>query len=391
MITPKRAVCTLATASFIYFVSTDSIHYASASSTTTKSSSSSDKSAGKLRSLGEVAMSERRFDDAVSYYNQAIELEPQNAANYYKLFRVHSRMRSYVNALEDITQACEMDKTNGEYRMQKAKLLVNLGQCDEAIEEYNLMSHQEEVKLSDDLMKNRDDAHNCAYFFKSATTAYANGNWEIAVNDFGSLLSIIDQNYDYLFMKAQAEYNIGDYYGTISDTGKILKAYSKHIEAYELRGKAYFRLGEHDTAVQHYREGLKLDPEHKGCKADHKAIKSLLKKEKRGDDAASSGKHQEAIDYWWEAIRLDESHRAFARPTLLKIVKSLSSLGKHDDATKFAKEHVEEEETLEGILALGDVLLDAELFDQAVNTFREAVDFEVGVGVHKDIICPSYI
>lgn len=371
MITPKRAICSLATASFMYFATTDSLTFASASSTTTP-----DKSAGKLRSLGEVAMSERRFDDAVSYYSQAIELEPENAANYYKLFRVHSRMRKYVSALEDITQACDMDKTKSEYRIQKAKLLVNLGQCDQAIEEYNIMSHQQKT-LSDDLMKSRDEAHNCAYFIKSATRAHATEDWDTAVRDFDSLLSIIDQNYDYLFMKSWAEFNIGDYYGTISDTGRILKANSKHIEAYELRGKAYFRLGEHDTAVQHYREGLKLDPEHKGCKADHKAIKSLLKKEKRGDDAANSDRHDDAVNYWFEAIRLDDSHRAFVRPTLLKIVKSLSKLGKHEEALKYAEEHVEEEETLDGILALGDALLDAEKYDQAVNTFRKAVEFEV--------------
>ncbi len=402
MITPKRAVCSLyvATVSFIYSSSTtDSTTFFVASqstttTTTTSSSSTSTTTAGKLRSLGEVAMSERRFDDAVSYYQQAIELEPTNAANYYKLFRVHSRMRSYASALEDITQACEILKSTSEgggggdekamklereYRVQKAKLLVNLGQCEEAMEEYNIMSHNiSDIRdMDSDIIKQRDEAHNCAYFLKSATTAHANQNWDVAVKDFTSLLSIIDQNYDFLFMKAQAEYQLGDYYGTISDTGKILKAYSKHIEAYELRGKAYFRLGEHDTAIQHYREGLKLDPEHKGCKADHKAIKALLKKEKRGDDAVKAGKHEDAVSYWLEAIALDETHRAFARPTLLKIVKSLSKLGKHDQAVEVAKKHIQEEETLEGLFVLGDAQLDAELFDQAVQTFREALEFEV--------------
>lgn len=376
MITPRQVVCRLATVSFIYFASTDSITFASASSTTT-SAGTSNQSAGKLRSLGETAMMERRFDEAASYYQKAIEVEPDNAANYYKLFRVHSRMRKYVSALKDITQACEVDQSNKtEYRFQKAKLLVNLGQCEEAVQEYHVLSRPGMEALSEEIIQSRDDADHCAHYTRMATEAHADGNWEVAVVEFTTAMSYMDQNYDYLFMKAEAEFNSGDYYGTVSDTGKILKAHSKHIEAYELRGKAYFRLGEHDTAVQHFREGLKLDPEHKGCKAQHKAIKALLKKEKRGDDAEKSGKMKEAIDYWWEAIHLDRSHRAFIRPVLLKIGKAHSELKQHEEATRVIQEHVDEEKTLEGLFALGDALTAAEDFQQAVNIFREATDFE---------------
>ena len=374
MISPKRAVFGLATTAF-YLVSPESMLFVSASSTSAAEKST--QSAGKLRSLGEAAMAERRFDEAASYYTQACEVEPENAANFYKLFRVHSRMRNFVSALKDITQACEVDGKNAEYRLQKAKLLVNLGQCEEAVEEFNVMNHLRLDTTNDEVMKNRDDAHNCAHLLESATRAYSNGQWDVAISSFDKALSFMDHNYDYLFMKAKAEFNMGDYYGAVSDTAKILKAHSNHIEAYELRGMAYFRLGEHDTAVQHYREGLKLDPEHKGCKAAHKSVKNLLKKEKRGDDAANSGNHKNAIDYWWEAINLDSTHRAFARPTILKIIKAHSNLGQHKEATKIAQDHIDEEKTLEGLFALGDAQLDGEMFQQAVNTFREAVDFEV--------------
>jgi tetratricopeptide (TPR) repeat protein len=34
----------------------------------------------------------------------------------------------------------------------------------------------------------------------------------------------------------------------------------------ELRGGNYYTLGEFDAAMNHYRQGLKFDPEHNGCK-----------------------------------------------------------------------------------------------------------------------------
>lgn len=377
MITPKQAVRRLATASFLYLAT--SAEPATASSASSSASSNPNQSAGKLRSLGEAAMAERKFNEAADFYSQAIEVEPNNAANYYKLFRVHSRMRSYVSALKDITSACEVDLSNAEYRVQKAKLLVNLGQCDEAVEQYSILrqhqsqSQQQQQQQFDGEM----EASNCAMYLKVAGEARAAEQWDNAVRYYGLSLSLVEHhNSDLLYQKAEAEFHIGDYYGTISDTGKILKVYSKHIEAYELRGKAYLRLGEHDTAVQHFREGLKLDPEHKGCKAQHKFIKSIMKKEKRGDDAFKAKNYMDAVEYYFSAIQIDQSHTAFVRPTILKIVKAYSKAEKHDDAVNFAQKYVEEEMDIDGLFALGDAQLEGDLFQEAVNTFKKALDHE---------------
>ena len=83
-------------------------------------------SAGKLRSLGEVALSERRYEEAARYYQQAIDLEPDVAANHYKLFKVRNRQRKLGEALRDLTRALELDDANVDYRKQKAQLLVSL-------------------------------------------------------------------------------------------------------------------------------------------------------------------------------------------------------------------------------------------------------------------------
>lgn len=325
-------------------------------------------------------MIEGRYDEAVKYYSQAIEIEPDVASNYYKLYRVHNRMKHYLSALRDLTKACEIDPKSpkgNEYRFQKAKLLVNLGQCDEALEEYKvIMSLRNEGINFDDVTNGANDASECAMKVKAATEAFSRKQYKEAKHYFDRALSHMEQAPDLLFMKAQAEFELKDYFGVISDTGKILKIHSRNIEAYQLRGDAYFRTGEHDIAVQHYREGLKLDPEHAGCKAGHKVIKSISKKMKRGDDAEKAGKHADAVNYWKQAIEIDVTHRAFARPTILKIVNALSAMGEHKEAIEIAQSHVDESETLEGLFALGDAYTGADKFQEAVNTFRTAMDFE---------------
>jgi len=337
-------------------------------------SSTQTLSPGKLRSLGEEAMSNRRFDEAVSYYSQAIEAEPHNAVNHYKLFRVHSRMRRLVTALKDITKACEVDPTNKEYRSQKAKALVGLGQCDQAFVVYETIL--QDLPEDEKVQKDAAEADVCSRQIGRATEHYSQEQWNETVHFFELALGHVEQAPDLLFMKASAEFEKGDYYGVVSSTGKILKTHSNHIEAYQLRGEAYYRLGELDIAIQHFREGLKFDPDHKDCKAGHKAIKATQKKDKRGDDAFSAGKYQDAINNWWMAINYDITLLPFVRPTLLKVIKGHMELAEYDKAIFEAKKHVDNNESIEGLFALGDAQLASELFQEAVNTFHKASEFE---------------
>mmetsp|Transcript_25207 Transcript_25207/g.35530 ORF Transcript_25207/g.35530 Transcript_25207/m.35530 type:complete len:516 (-) Transcript_25207:112-1659(-) len=368
----------LAVASLWFLVVSSS---SSSSSTTTTANAAEQEgwSAGKFRSKGEEAMMQGKYEDALGYYQKAIHIEPDNSVNYYKLFRVHNRMKKYADALTDLTKALDVSPTKDEYRIQKAKLLVNLGQCEEAVEQYKVLSSQQQQQQGGDGESKwstaEQEARQCAEEIKIAEEAYAAENWQHAVEFFNKALGHVEQATDLLFMRAQSLYHTSDYYGTISDTGKILKTYSKHIEAYQLRGEAYAKLGELDLAVNHFREGLKLDPEHKGCKKGHKYVKTVTKKDKRGQDAFDSGKYDEAIEHWFNAIKVDSTNLNVHRTFLLKIVKAHTKAGQHDDAIKHAEAHVNNRESEEGLLALGDAQLAAEMYEAAIHTYQKLQEF----------------
>jgi len=324
----------------------------------------------KLRSRGDEALSLRNFDEAFKLIRKAAELEPENGINHFKLFRVHSRMRKHNDALGSISKAVELDPSNSGYRISKAKLLKQLGQCDMAVNELD------EIKgdSSEEYNKLREDSLQCEADIMRAGQAMLHDDYYSAAQYYQRAISQVEQASDLLFLKAEALYHHGDYYGVISDTGQVLKQHAQNLEAYRLRGDAYGRLGEHDTAIQHYREALKLDPEHKGCKEGHKLIKKIEKKRKKGDDAYDKGNFEESIQLWNQAMEIDPTHRAFNRPTQLKIVKAYSRLGEHKKAIATASEHIEEEETLDGLWALGDAQTHAEQFEEAVRTFNQAAE-----------------
>lgn len=366
--------------------STQQLPIASASPDSNDNNNKDLPSAGKLRQLAETALMERKFTDAESYYRQAISLEPTNSANHYKLYNLHKRMRNYGDALGDITMACALLENNdvlhstnnndsntnnnnnnkaAEYKKLKAKLLVNLGRCDEAVQEYNSLNETNE------------DANTCAHFTNMALSAYQSQNWSDAISLFDKILTTyatLGDTPDLLYMKSQSEYNIGDYYGTISDTGKILKGYPQHLEAYQLRGSAYYRLNEMDMAMKHFREGLKLDPEHMGCKEGHRLVKKITNIVKRGDEAFEAGNFRFAIDAWMGAIHLDVTHLALVRPTQLKVVKAYMALKDYFNAERECMEHIRTQESVEGLHLLGEVQSAAEKYNEALRTYQRALE-----------------
>lgn len=365
------SISRFAVASLVYFASTAAS--ASASAATGNARDDIDSwSAGKLRSRGEEALSLRQFDEAVLMYRRAAELEPDNGGNFFRLFRVHHRMKKFSDALGDITRALELEPANADWRIQKAKLLKSLGQCDRAVEEYQeLARHHEQTDEVGTLFR---EASECEQTIALAQRALLDQDFAAAAHYFQAALQYVDQADDLLLQKATALLETDDYYGVISDTGQILKQHPQHLEAYRLRGMAYFWLGDHDMAVKHFREGLKLDPEHKGCKEGHKLVKKVDKKKKKGDEAFAQRNFEEAVRYYRDAMAIEPTHANFNRPTQMLVIQAYTKMGQHDEAQTLAQALVDEEETLDALWAMADVLTAAEKFEEAVRTFQRAVE-----------------
>lgn len=332
-----------------------------------------DWSSGKLRRAAEEAIVQSRdYSQAIKYLLQAISQEPSEALNYYQLYKVRSRQRQFDAALNDIRRAAELDK---KYQPTKAKLLVQLGQCMQAVEEYQSYLTNHKGDIPSELQREFQAAVDCQQVVQGADAAFVQGDYQTAARLYDQALGMVEVGDDLRWPKAQSLFYLGDFYGTISDTGKLLKQNAQHLEAYRLRGQAYHKLGEHEQAILHYREGLKLDPEHKECKHGHKTLKMTEKKKNKGDAAFTEGKYQEAVEFWLQAVAVDQTHKAFARTLQIPIARAYSKLGDHKKALAVAQAHVDESgETIEALWALGEIQQNAEKYEEAVRTFQRAVE-----------------
>ena len=158
-----------------------------------------------------------------------------------------------------------------------------------------------------------------------------------------------------------------------AESGRALKASPDDLEALELRGLAYYRLADHAMAKTHWQQALRSDPEHEGCKAGYKKLRSLTKKEAAGDAARDAGDDAKAVESWEAAIAVDPTHQTFVVATTLKIAKAHAKLKAYDAAEaacgavlRIAPDNVD------ALLALAEAQTGNEAFEAAVRTARRA-------------------
>ena len=127
-------------------------------------------------------------------------------------------------------------------------------------------------------------------------------------------------------------------------------------------------------AQTHFREGLKYDPEHKGCKEGHKKVKKMTKAAEKGRKAVDVGDLEGGVKYFHEALGVDPEHVFFNAPVMLEVAR-VHVKGK---SWKEAREAVDNAMGLtEGGLSdcyivLSEVLQAQEEYEEAVRVLRKA-------------------
>lgn len=224
-------------------------------------------------------------------------------------------------------------------------------------------------------MQFEHDALKCKDSLIYAEKAFTAGNWQVARDYFTEALKYAESSSDVLMKRALSSYYLNDYYESIADTGKVLKGDGDNLYAFEIRGNSYYVLGELDTAMNHYRKGLKSDPEHKGCKGGYRLVKKIQDLQKKYEKALSSKDFEGAISLLKKLIEIDPEHNSITPTAKLNMAKAYKELKKYKDAREILDAMVSgESNNAEAYIVLGQVLMEMDEFEEAVGRFRRAND-----------------
>lgn len=350
--------------------------------------------AAKLRSQADVAFATGKLDEAIKILSQAIQLEPDSEKNHYKRYRAYLRGKKYKEALQDLSTSLNLDPKNGPKMHQRAKLFKMLGRCGDAVEEYEkLQLHQQQQEeqqegepQAKEVEEGLTEARQCKQSTEEAELLIEGGEWGRARQLLDAAVSLTEVSPELLLRRAKCHFELGDFYGAAADTGRAIKLDGSSVPALELRGFSYYKLGEFEMAQTHFREGLKYDPEHKGCKDGHKKVKKMTKAVEKGRKAVDVGDLEGGVKYFREALGVDPEHVFFNAPVMLDVAR-VHVKGK---SWKEAREVVDQAIALTGgglsdcYIVLSDVLQAQEEYEEAVRVLRKAAEqFQEDNGVSE--------
>ena len=191
---------------------------------------------------------QRWYEEAITHYTEALELNPQMFEAYNNRGVVYRKRGKPDEALQDYNRAIELDPDNaGAYN--------NRG--------FTYLSQNEPTKALQDFSKAIElDRDNAGAYYGRGRAYQVQDEPTKALQDFSKAIELDPDN-------AGAYYGRGRAYQVQDEPTKALQDFSKAIEldpdnadAYYYRGLAYLRKGEYDEALQAFSRVIELDPDY---------------------------------------------------------------------------------------------------------------------------------
>lgn len=193
--------------------------------------------AGQLILAGNQLSDKKEYQESISYYTRAIQINPKIAKAYYNRANSYIKIQEFAKAISDFTKAIEIEP-------HKPDCYYNRGIIYYQVEEnYN--------KAISDFSKtiSLDAQYINAYLFRADSKFYIDENIG-AIADYTKYLNHNPQdpeNSETLVFRGIAKAKLEDYRGAITDFKKAIEINPSNGNAYYNRGLSKIRLGQKES------------------------------------------------------------------------------------------------------------------------------------------------
>lgn len=228
----------------------------------------------------EVLNNEKRHDLAILDYQQAIELESDNCATYYKLGDAYFASDQTTKALEQYKLAESTNPNDVQAVYKHAQFLYFVRQFDKG-------------KIKFGKLLNLDPEHAEGHFY-NAMLHKEDGDTAQAIYFFRKTIDLFGADYN-------SSMQLGTIYETLNEFDKSIQFYQQAIntdpksdEGYYAIGLIYQKMGDNTLAMKNYQKAIDINAGH------------FLAYYNAGNILASDGNYTSAIDHFEICLRLKE-------------------------------------------------------------------------------------
>eukprot|EP00815_Leptocylindrus_aporus_P010944 CAMPEP_0116062066 /NCGR_PEP_ID=MMETSP0322-20121206/7501_1 /TAXON_ID=163516 /ORGANISM="Leptocylindrus danicus var. apora, Strain B651" /LENGTH=589 /DNA_ID=CAMNT_0003547229 /DNA_START=43 /DNA_END=1812 /DNA_ORIENTATION=+ len=261
------------------------------------------------KNRGNELYKEKKFDEALKAYDEAITHDDTNMTFYTNKAAVYLTMKKFDNAIEECEKGLEVGKANFAPFEDRAKAHARIGRAYqlqkkyvEAIESYNNAQLESFDKAVQRTLKNleleKKKADSLAYQDDAkAEEAKERGNGFFREKKFGEAVKEYEEACKRAPKNAVIRNNLAaalckimDFNGAKREIELALDLDPKYVKAYARKGDIEMAMKEYHKAMESYKKGLGIDSTNSSCKEGLRkvqiAINSSMTDEERKERAA---------------------------------------------------------------------------------------------------------
>ncbi|BAQ63321.1 tetratricopeptide repeat protein [Geminocystis sp. NIES-3709] len=258
----------------------------------------------------------QQFDQAIEFYNKAIEKGLISEDILYQRALAYQRKKDYNRAIEDYRKVININNKNYNAYLNRGNIYQKIKEYDKAIYDYN-----QAIKINHKFIK--------AYINRASIYRILNQNYN-AIDDYTTIINIDNQFLDAYKKRGDIYLKINQYNQAIFDYTIAIKLGDYDVHNYKNRGNAHYKLKQYKKAIDDYTKVIENNKNlsdiyfkraysyaqlgnHKKSIEDYKQVVLLepnnnLAYNNRGISYQKLGKYQEALKDFDTAINLNNQH-----------------------------------------------------------------------------------
>jgi DnaJ family protein C protein 3 len=350
--------------------------------------------------------------NALTYFDVAVSRDPQNYLNIFKRGAAYLSLGKSLQARRDFDRVLALKPGFEGALVQRAKLRARNGEWAGARTDYEAAGRKDGLEIAE-----LEEAQGAATLAEEAVKA---ANWDECVQQAGVAIMVAGTQPDLRRLRARCRFEKGEVAEGVSDLHHLLQISSGSTEPYmQISAMTFYSLGESEKGLAQVRKCLQSDPDSKSCRQLMRHEKALDKNLRKLFDAmerrqfsiavklltGSSGepgllqevKHDTKKFKDDGFIHVNSPNGLYASlvemtceayievctgSVLDWIVASISDrlqMNNHKHAQQYCAEALQlNPHSLHGLLAKAKQQLDADDFEPAIHTLKEAKEHHGG-------------
>lgn len=246
---------------------------------------------------------EGKFILARTLYNEAIALNPNSAIYYSNRAACNMNLDDLNTVLYDLDKSISLDETYLRAYTRKMNYFLLIGdlvKCEELLGKIKEIDKDKNSINQLELNLNQIK-HNLSLFEKAAEKQ----DFRMALFHIEKVLQQSKSSTKLRLKKAECLAYLARHNEVLDIVDQIIRKDSTSTEAYFIRGLSLFYQDNLDKSIEHFKQALRIEPDHKKSSNFFKKIKTIKQLKDQGKEAVAKNELDKAIQYYKEALEIE--------------------------------------------------------------------------------------